>query len=226
MTRLFAVAIACVIALATGAEGASRRRPASPPPQRALPNQPVQPQDEFKSCDVAVRDFVQGRKEATALPVKEIRVDGLRMTLNFIHPYGESGDTPPNLSFTRGESVEERRKALNEAKQRVNALTAAAKAGNIWYVIVLRNNNLELPDERRSPSSVQLDKSRLSASAVVLADVENRCVTITEFRNIPPDRVSGDLRKLLGERDRGASPADPSVTGSNRSIETLGGTDR
>ena len=120
----------------------------------------------------------------------------------------------PNLSFTRGESVEERRKALNEAKQRASTLTEAAKAGNIWYVIVLRNNNLELPDERRSPSSVQLDESRLSASAVVLADVENRCVTITEFRNIPPDRVSGDLRKLLGERDREASPADTSVTGS------------
>jgi len=48
-------------------------------------------QDEYKSCDVAVRDFVQGRKEATALPVKEVKVDGLRMTLNFIHSYGESG---------------------------------------------------------------------------------------------------------------------------------------
>jgi len=48
---------------------------------------------------VAVRDYVAGRKEAKALPVKEVRVDGLRMTLNFIHPYGESGDTPPNLSY-------------------------------------------------------------------------------------------------------------------------------
>ena len=119
-----------------------------------------------------------------------------------------------NLSFTRGESVEERRKALNEAKQRVSTLTEAAKSGNIWYVIVLRNSNLEPPDARRSPSSVQLDESRLSASAVVLANVENRCITVTEFRNIPPDRVSVDLRKLLGERDREAPPADTSVTGS------------
>jgi len=213
MPRMLALAIACIMGLTTGAE-ASRRKRAAPEPQRTPLAQPAQVQDEYKSCDVHVRDFVQGRKDATALPVKEVKVDGLRMRLNFVHPYGESGDTPPNLSFTRGESVEERRKALNEAKQRVNALTAAAKAGNIWYVIVLRNNNLELPDERRSPSSVQLDKSRLSASAVVLANVENRCITVTEFRNIPPDRVSVDLRKLLGERDREAAPADTSVTGS------------
>ena len=61
---------------------------------------------------------------------------------------------------------------------------------------------------------MQLDEGRLSASAVVLANVENRCITVTEFRNIPPDRVSGDLRKLLGERDREAPPADRSVNGS------------
>jgi len=84
---------------------------------------------------------VQGRKDATALPVKEVKVDGLRMRLNFVHPYGESGDTPPNLSFTRGESIEERRKALNEAKLRINALAEAAKTGSVWYVIALRNDN-------------------------------------------------------------------------------------
>ena len=115
MTRRFAVAILCVIALATGAEGASRsRKPIAPPAQRALPTRSESQQDEFRSCDVAVRDFVQGRKQATALPVKEVKVDGLRMTLNFVHPFGESGDTPPNLGFMRGESVEERRKALLE----------------------------------------------------------------------------------------------------------------
>ena len=111
MTRVLALAIACVIGLTPGAEASNKRR-AAPQPDRAQSNQPVQVQDEYKSCDVAVRDFVQGRKEATALPVKEVKVDALRMTLNFIHAYGESGDTPPNLSFTRGESVEERRKLL------------------------------------------------------------------------------------------------------------------
>jgi hypothetical protein len=229
MPRVLALAIACAIGLTTAAESLPRKRSA-PQPERTLPKQPVQIQDEYKSCDVAVRDYVAGRKEATALPVKGVKVDGLRMTLNFIHPYGESGDTPPNLSFLRGESVEERRKALNEAKQRTSTLTEAAKSGNIWYVIVLRNNNLELPDARRSPSSVQLDESRLSASAVVLANVENRCITVTEFRDIPPDRVSGDLRKLLGERDHQASPADTSVTGSvtgpGQGAERLGESDR
>src|SRR5215213_2775272 len=209
MSRVLTLAIICGLALTTGAE-ASRRKRAAPPVQQASPSQSVQ--DEFKSCDVAVRDFVQGRKEATALPVKEIKVDALRMTLNFIHPYGESGDTPPNLSFTRGESVEERRKLLNEAKQRINALAEAAKTGNVWYVIALRKDNLELPDARRSPSSVQVDENRSSASAVVLANLENRCITVSEFQAIPSDRLSGELRKVLGEKDREASPADTSVS--------------
>jgi len=208
MSRVLALAIICGLALNTGAE-ASRRKRTAPPVQQASRTQPVQ--DEYKSCDVAVRDFVQGRKEATALPVKEVKVDGLRMTLNFIHSYGESGDTPPNLSFTRGESVEERRKALNEAKQRINALAEAAKAGNVWYVIALRKDNLDTPDARRSPSSLQGDDSRSSASAVVLANIENRCITVSEFQNIPSDRINGELRKLLGERDREASPTDSSA---------------
>ena len=99
MSRVLALAIICGLALTTGTEASHRRRAASQMKQ-ASPNQPVQVQDEYKSCDVAVRDFVQGRKEATALPVKEVKVDGLRMTLNFIHSYGESGDTPPNLTVT------------------------------------------------------------------------------------------------------------------------------
>src|SRR5215213_3010021 len=147
MFRVLALAIICGLVLTTGAEASHRKRAASQVKQTS-PNQPVQVQDEYKSCDVAVRDFVQGRKEATALPVKEVKVDGLRMTLDFIHSYGESGDTPPNLSFTRGESVEERRKALSEAKQRINAIVEAAKTGNVWYVIVLRKDNLDLPDAR------------------------------------------------------------------------------
>jgi hypothetical protein len=208
--RVLALAIICGLALTTGTEASHRRRAASPVKQ-ASPTQPVQVQDEYKSCDVAVRDFVQGRKEATALPVKEVKVDGLRMTLNFIHSYGESGDTPPNLSFTRGESVEERRKALNEAKQRINALAEAAKAGNVWYVIALRKDNLDSSDARRSPSSLQGDDSRSAASAVVLANIENRCITVSEFQNIPSDRINGELRKLLGEKDREASPADSSA---------------
>jgi hypothetical protein len=216
MTRLFAVAIACVIALATGAEGASRRRPASPPPQRALPNQPVQPQDEFKSCDVAVRDFVQGRKEATALPVKEVKVDGLRMTLNFVHPYGESGDTPPNLGFMRGESVEERRKALNETKQKMRILAEAAKSGNVWYVIALASDNSDKSDGRRSPATERTDENRPSASAVVLASIENKCITVTEFRAVPFDSLSEELRSSLGGAGRELPPADNSAAGSQQ----------
>ena len=212
MMRILALAIACAIGLTTGAEASNKRR-APPQPDRAQSNQPVQAQDEYKSCDVAVRDFVQGRKEATALPVKEVKVDALRMTLNFIHAYGESGDTPPNLSFTRGESVEERRKLLNEAKQRINALAEAAKTGNVWYVIALRKDSLGAPEARRSSSSVQPDENRSSASAVVLANVENRCITVTEFQNVPPDRVSEELRSLLGDKRREASPGENSGAG-------------
>src|SRR6476660_1316390 len=148
MPRVLAFALACVIGFTTGAEARQKRRSA-PEAQRPLHTQAALTQDEYKSCDVAVRDFVQGRKEATALPVKEVRVDGLRMRLNFVHQYGESGDTPPNLSFTRGESVDERRKALNETKQRINALADAAKNGNVWFVITLRKDSSEPPDGRR-----------------------------------------------------------------------------
>src|SRR5829696_4266795 len=217
MPRTFAFALACFIALPIAAESAPRKQ--RPAPERASSNQAAQEQDEFRSCDVAVREFVQGRKEAAALPVKEVKVDGLRMTLNFVHPYGESGDTPPNLSFTRGESIEERRKALNEAKLRINALAEAAKTGSVWYVIALRKDNPEVPDARRVPSNVQADESRSSASTVVFASLDNRCITVAEFPNMSPDRVSGELRTLLGERDREASAGDISVTGSTRSTE-------
>src|ERR687897_3251080 len=139
MPRTFAFALACFIALPIAAESAPRKQ--RPAPERASSNQPAQEQDEFRSCDVAVRDFVQGQKEATALPVKEVKVDGLRMTLNFVHPYGKSGDTPPNLAFTRGESIEERRRALNETKERIRTLVDAAKSGNLWYVIALSRDN-------------------------------------------------------------------------------------
>src|ERR671921_10750 len=152
MPRVLALVIACAIGLTAGAESSPRKRTAAQP-ERTTPKQPVQIQDEYKSCDVAVRDYVAGRKEATALPVKEVKVDGLRMTLNFIHPYGESGDTPPNLAFTRGESIEERRKALNEAKQRVRLLAEAARTGNVWYVIGLNRDPPEGPETRRSPAS-------------------------------------------------------------------------
>jgi hypothetical protein len=192
-----------VIACTTGADARQKRRVA-PEPQRP---RPVQVQDEYKACDVAVRDFVRGRKEATALPVKEVKVDSLRMRLNFVHAYGESGDTPPNLSFARGESVEDRRKALNETKQRINALSDAAKAGSVWFVIAFNKDSSELPDGRRSESTVQSDGTR-SAAAVVFASIDNKCITVAEFQNISPDRVSDGLRKLLGEKDREALPSE------------------
>ena len=200
MPRTFAFALACFIALPIAAESAPRKQ--RPAPERASSNQPAQEQDEFRSCDVAVRDFVQGQKEATALPVKEVKVDGLRMTLNFIHPYGESGDTPPNLAFTRGETVEERRSALNEAKQRIRTLAEAVKSGAVWYVIALRKGNA---------ASVPPDESGPFASAVVMASIENRCITVSQYDTIALNSLSDELRRLLGERGREASPADNST---------------
>jgi len=211
MPRIFAFALACFIALPIAAESAPRKSRSAPTAERASPNQPAQEQDEFRSCDVAVRDFVQGQKEATALPVKEVKVDGLRMTLNFVHPYGESGDTPPNLAFTRGESIEERRKALNEAKQRIRTLAEAVKGGAVWYVIALRKANSDASDGRRNPASVQADESRPFASAIVMASIENRCITISQYETIPLDGLSDELRRILGEKGREASPADSST---------------
>ena len=146
MSRGFALAVAVLIALA----GWARSAPETSCP-RPEPKPLVQEQDEYRSCDVAVRDFVQGRKEAAALPVKEVTADGLRMTLNFVHPYGESGDTTPNLSFTRGESIEERRKALNEAKQRARVLVEAARTGNVWYVVALGKEEPDKPMRGATP---------------------------------------------------------------------------
>ena len=200
MLRIFVFALACFIALPITAESAPRKQRTAP--ERASSNQPTQEQDEFRSCDVAVRDFVQGQKEATALPVKEVKVDGLRMTLNFVHPYGESGDTPPNLAFTRGETVEERRSALNEVKQRIRTLAEAVKSGAVWYVIALRKGNA---------TSVPPDDSGPFASAVVMASIENRCITVSQYDTIALNSLSAELRRLLGERGREASPADNST---------------
>jgi len=196
------------LALTTLSESAPRRKRAEPRPE---PKQLVQEHDEYRSCDVAVREFVQGRREATALPVKEVRADGLRMTLNFVHPYGESGDTPPNLGFTRGESIEERRKALNEAKQRVRMLEEAARTGNVWYVIVLNTDVPSGHDAARSQAGVQSEQSQQSATAAVFANIQNRCVTVHEYRSLTVDRLPEDLRTMLGEKGREPSPASNSA---------------
>jgi hypothetical protein len=205
MERIALLAVVFAVALSAGAEGAPSRKRNTSAQERTSP--PQMEQDEFRACDVAVREFVQGRKEAAALPVKDVKVDGLRMTLNFVHPYGESGDTPPNLAFTRGESIEERRKALNEAKQKARALAEAAKTGNVWYVIVLREN---IPgDERRTPTSGQTsDAHPSSADAVVMASIEGRCITVSQYAAIPLSSLSEDLRQVLGQREREASPVE------------------
>lgn len=208
MVRIALFAIACALVFSAGAEGApSRKR--NPSAQERAP-QAVQEQDEFRSCDVAVREFVQGRKEAAALPVKEVKIDGLRMTLNFVHPYGESGDTPPNLTFTRGESIEERRKALNEAKQKARMLAEAARTGSVWYVIVLKREGGP-SDERRSPASAQVSEgpqSSASADAVVMASIEGRCIAVSQYEAIPLTSLSEELRQVLGQREREAFPAE------------------
>ena len=194
--RGYVLVLACVMALTTASEGAPRQKRTAPRPEA---KQAVQEQDEYRSCDVAVRDFVQGRKEATALPVKEVKADGLRMTLNFVHPYGESGETTPNLAFTRGESIEERRKALTEAKQRVRVLVEAARTGNVWYVIALNKEDPDRAEARRNPTSVQPEENRASATAAVFAHNENRCISVYEYKTVALDTLSQDLRALLGE---------------------------
>ncbi|MBQ0824472.1 hypothetical protein HPT29_023055 [Microvirga terrae] len=153
-----------------------------------------------------MREFVQGRKEAAALPVTEVKADSLRMTLNFVHPYGESGDTPPNLAFTRGESIEERRKALNETKQRARLLAEAAKTGNVWYVIAVTKEGS--PDEaRRSSTSAPAGESQqLSANAVVMASIEGRCITVSQYEFVPLNSLSSNLQQALGLRGQEASP--------------------
>ena len=210
MVRNLILAVAFALAFSAGAEGAPSRKRSVSAQERTLPSQAAQEQDEFRSCDVAVREFVQGRKDAAALPVKEVKADGLRMTLNFVHPYGESGDTPPNLAFTRGESIEERRKALNEAKQKARMLAEAAKTGSVWYVVVVKKDGAP-GDERRTPAAIQAEEgSQLSADAVVMASIEGRCITVSQYESIPLANLSGELRQLLGQRGQETSPAETS----------------
>lgn len=209
MVRIFPLTIACIVALASGAEGAPRSK--RPSQERAQPSQATQEQDEFRSCDVAVRDFVQGRREATALPVKDVEVDGLRMTLNFVHPYGQSGDTPPNLAFTRGESIDERRRNLNETKQRIRTLVEATKTGNVWYVVALNKDSPDGEDVRRSPVNAQPGEDRPSASAVVMASIEGKCITVADYRTIPLTNLGEELRRILGDRSLGPPPVADST---------------
>jgi hypothetical protein len=208
MVRILSLAVVFALVISAGAEGAPSRKHSTSAQERTPPSQAAQEPDEFRSCDVAVREFVQGRKEAAALAVRDVRVDSLRMTLNFIHPYGESGDTPPNLAFTRGESIEERRKALSEAKQTAQMLTQAAKAGFVWYVIVLRKEG-DPNEERRTQTSVQTPEGRsTSADAVVMASIEGRCMMVSRYEAIPVSNLSEELRQILGQRGMEASPSE------------------
>jgi hypothetical protein len=206
MVRVFSLALVCVLALSAGAEGATSRKRNTPAQAKPAPQQAVQEPDEFRSCDVAVREFVQGRKEAAALPVTEVKADSLRMTLNFVHPYGESGDTPPNLAFTRGESIEERRKALNEAKQRARLLAEAAKTGNVWYVIAVSKESGTGEERHSSTSGQAREGQQPAANAVVMASIEGRCITVSQYEAVPLSSLSSDLYQALGQRDREASP--------------------
>ena len=63
MVRVFSLALVCVLALTAGAEGATSRKRNTPAQAKPAPQQAVQQPDEFRSCDVAVREFVQGRKD-------------------------------------------------------------------------------------------------------------------------------------------------------------------
>jgi hypothetical protein len=208
MMQILPLAVAFALAVSTGAEGATPRKRGTAAQERTSPPHAAQEQDEFRACDVAVREFVQGRKEAAAFAVREVRVDSLRMTLNFVHPYGESGDTPPNLAFIRGESIEERRKALSDAKQRARMLAEAAKAGFVWYVIALRKEGSPR-EERRSPASAQIAEGRpSSADAVVMASIEDRCIMVSHYEDIPLSSLSEELRQVIGQRGLEVAPAE------------------
>jgi hypothetical protein len=208
MVRAFSLAVACIFALTAAAESAPSRKRNPSAQEQSKPQQAGQEPDEFRSCDVSVREFVQGRKEAAALPVTEVKVDGLRMTLNFVHLYGESGDTPPNLAFTRGESIEERRKALNEAKQRARLLAEAARTGNVWYVIAVRKENGQGDERRNIMNSPTSDAQQPSANAVVMASIEGRCITVSQYEDIPVRSLGSDLQQALGQREQEASPVE------------------
>jgi hypothetical protein len=203
----------CLIAFAASTEAAPRTKRKAPASENPSASQVPREQDPFRSCDVSVRDFVQGRREATALPVKEVKADPLRMTLSFVHSYGDSGDTPPNLGFMRGESVEERRKALNETKQKIRALEEAAKTGNVWYVVALAKSPQDRADGRRDAGIVQSDESQPFASAVVFASVEGKCIAVADFKAVPAQALSDELRALLGEK-----PREPVSTESVRPV--------
>ena len=207
MRLVCSLVLVSIVAAPLGADGATSRRRNTSVQERAASQQAAQEQDEFRACDVAVREFVQGRKEAAAVPVKEVKFDSLRMTLNFVHSYGESGDTPPNLAFIRGESIEERRKALNETKQQTRMLAEAAKTGNVWYVIVLKEE--DVGDERRNPGSTHVREGHEpSANAVVMASIEGRCITVSRYDAISLGSLSADLRQVLGQKGLEASPAE------------------
>ena len=189
MMQILPLAIAFALAVSAGAEGATPRKRGAAAQERTPP-----PQAAPERAHLGL-----------AGPV---RVDSLRMTLNFVHPYGESGDTPPNLAFTRGESIEERRKALSEAKQRARMLAEAAKAGFVWYVIVLRKEGSP-SEERRSPASAQTTEGRpSSADAMVMASIEGRCITVSQYEAIPISSLSEELRQVLGQRGLEAAPAE------------------
>jgi hypothetical protein len=89
-------------------------------------------------------------------------------------------------------------------------LSEAAKTGNIWYVVAINNDNPEGPEARRGPVNAQPDAHTPTASATVFANIEGRCVSIQEYRSIPLDTLSKDLRAVLGEKEKQPTQAsDP-----------------
>jgi hypothetical protein len=42
---------------------------------------------------------------------------------------------------------------------------------------------------------------------VVMASIEGRCITVSQYEAIPLSSLSGELRQLLGQREQEASPA-------------------
>ena len=61
MMQILPLAIAFALAVSVGAEGATPRKRGTAAQERTPP-QAAQEQDEFRACDVAVREFVQGER--------------------------------------------------------------------------------------------------------------------------------------------------------------------
>ena len=90
----------------------------------------------------------------------------------------------------------------------VAAPKSRMKSGNVWYVIVLNKDNPDGGDMRRSPVNAQPVEDRPSASAMVMASIEGKCITVADYKAVPLTSLGEELRRILGDRSLGPPIAD------------------